>query len=53
LLEARFYGALVEPSVYAGFDQLGDFGHVLEAGARADEGANGEIETVVIEEGEG
>lgn len=52
LLEAGFHGALVEPGVHAGLDELGDLGHVLQARAAADEGAYGEIEAVVVEEGE-
>lgn len=36
----------------AGLDELGYLGDVLEAGAGADEGADGEVEAVVVEEGE-
>ena len=53
LLEAGLDGALIEPGVDAGLDELGNLGDVLEAGAGADEGADREVEAVVVEEGEG
>lgn len=48
LLEARLDAALVKPGVQATLDELCDLGHVLEAGATAEEGADGEVEAVII-----
>lgn len=53
MLETRLNAAFVEPGMQTRFDQLGDFGDVLEARAGAEEGADGEVEAVVVEEGEG
>ena len=52
LLEPRFHAPFIKPGVESLLDKLGDLRDILQAGAGADEGADGEVEAVVVEEGE-